>query len=311
MSPFDLWATREDRARQVNAKTIAGYRSVWTSWLNFLSDQGVKWEDATEGNVQAFIGGMTPRALSDDHPSTVSQRRYARVMADVYTHAKVCGLIRANPVRLDHPPVPESEASTSTFFRDEQYHALVQCLPDALDWHAVRNRAILACFLLDALSASEVASLTVADVNLDPEDGAKHPAEIRIGYVQIRGSQRRPAQSRTVRLAWKTTAAVSRWLHTREHVAKGTGNPLFVSTRGEASLTPKALMEICAEHVSRSLSSPSGTTIRWTHAGPTSLRNSCLLRWLEDGWPPDDVATRAGLSSPHRLSRLMRSSRRT
>ena len=293
--------------RRLNEKSVASYRSIWTRWLKYVGEQGVTWQDATWNNVLSFLGEMKPRAVTDDRPSTVSQRRYARVMSDVYTHAKVCELIRVNPVRLDDPLVPPSEDAESIYFRGDQYDALVQNLPDALNWQAIRNRAILACFLLDALSASEVVALTVDDVIRSNGDGARKVEQSRVAHAHVRGTDHRSAQARKVRLAWKTTSALAQWIRVREKVAEGKGKILFVSERGERTLTPKALNDICKEHVARSLASLGTLDIRWTHAGPTSLRNSCMLRWLEDGWPPKDVATRAGLSRASQLDRLLRS----
>lgn len=263
------------------------------------------WDKATGTTVLAFLGGMKPRAVTDSRPSTVSQRRYARVMSDVYMYARVSGLIGANPVPLDDPSVPRSEDAESIYFRGEQYQALVQNLPVALDWQAVRNRAILACFLLDALSPSEVIALTIDDVELSGDDDPQNVEQARDGHVSIRGTDQRVSQARKVRLAWQTVAALTHWLRMRKEMAKG--KILFFSQRGEQTLTTKALNDICNEHVTQSLASLGTLEIRWTHAGPTSLRNSCMLRWLEDGWSSTDVARRAGLSRPSQLDRLLRS----
>ncbi|MBH1957873.1 MAG: hypothetical protein I8H70_04225, partial [Burkholderiales bacterium] len=40
------------------------------------------------------------------------------------------------------------------------------------------------------------------------------------------------------------------------------------------------------------------------HAGPMTLRNSCIVRWLDAGLPEDEILARAGLREAQALLRL-------
>lgn len=208
-APFDLWIAQAHK-KPLAPRSVSSYRSMWSSWLKFLTPQGLSWDSAEQSVALRFLTSLKGRAYSDPRSSTVSKVRYATVLDKIYQHAKAAGLVAESPVRRNHSSLPKSESADSVFFRHEEYAALVDNLPVALTWQDARNRAVLACLLLDGLSGSEVAALRVGDVRLDGKKDAR--GRTRFIRLDIRATGGRPAQKRTVQLAWKTARAISEWL---------------------------------------------------------------------------------------------------
>ncbi|MDB5845497.1 MAG: hypothetical protein JWP79_2807, partial [Polaromonas sp.] len=81
------------------------------------------------------------------------------------------------------------------------------------------------------------------------------------------------------------------------------GTPLFVSRKKAGRLTPRALFHLANRHVNAVLGPRYPHTVL-AHAGPMTLRNSCIVRWLDAGLPEDDILARAGLRESQALLRL-------
>ena len=71
----------------------------------------------------------------------------------------------------------------------------------------------------------------------------------------------------------------------------------------EDRLTPRALFHLANRHVSATLGPRYPDTVL-AHAGPMTLRNSCIVRWLDAGLPEGEVLARAGLRESQALLRL-------
>ena len=84
----------------------------------------------------------------------------------------------------------------------------------------------------------------------------------------------------------------------------GANDPVFASQKGggATAVSAKAIFELANGFILETLGTryPEGLA----HAGPTTLRNSCIVRWLDEGMPEDDVVKQAGFLDAQALRRL-------
>ena len=115
----------------------------------------------------------------------------------------------------------------------------------------------------------------------------------------------RKAQDRRIALPHDATQAVLAWLSVRATLPlpQDAGTPLFVSRKKAGRLTPRALFHLANRHVNAVLGPRYPHTVL-AHAGPMTLRNSCIVRWLDAGEPEGDILARAGLRESQALLRL-------
>jgi integrase/recombinase XerC len=115
----------------------------------------------------------------------------------------------------------------------------------------------------------------------------------------------RKAQDRRITLPEEASTALLAWLTVRATLPlpQTADTPLFVSRKKAGRLTPRALFHLANRHVSATLGPRYPDTVL-AHAGPMTLRNSCIVRWLDAGLPEHEVLARAGLRESQALLRL-------
>jgi integrase/recombinase XerC len=132
-----------------------------------------------------------------------------------------------------------------------------------------------------------------------PEEGTAPPA------VSLELSGARAAQKRRIALEPQASSAVLAWLTLRATLPlpQSADSPLFVSRKKAGRLTPRALFHLANRHVSATLGPRYPDTVL-AHAGPMTLRNSCIVRWLDAGVPDEEILLRAGLQEAQALLRF-------
>ncbi len=328
---FKAWALCRAAQRKggLSPRSLASYHSLWTGWSDYLlSQKSLSWQEARSPDVRAYLEALNPRAQARGlvHVSTVTQRRYFRVLKKIYDFAVAEGWLESNPVDAGASVSP-TEQMDSLVFHAIDWSALLQALapppdltlkpPPELPWLAVRDLAILRLMTQAALTVAELAGLDMGDVQHPalgvahgvaelwptpqngPEGGAAQPA------VALELSGARAAQGRRVFLPDEAGAAVLAWLATRRALAlpEAADTPLFVSRKKAGRLTPRALFHLANRHISATLGPHYPHTVL-AHAGPMTLRNSCIVRWLDAGVPDTEILARAGLREAQALLRL-------
>lgn len=309
--------------RTLSEESVTSYRSVWDGWIAFTLERNLTWDTARSSDVRDFLLALPARASARGIiiPSTVTQKRYFRVLQEIYACACANGWI--DEVPTDHEAaVSKTEAHESLVFHRAHWQRLFAALPEARDppafgmaWAEVRNLALLLLMMQAALSVSELSALNIQDVHsprfhisenaslaLDPPhpsgETAPEPA-----MLHISGS--RPDQTRELVLSEPAQTSVMAWLGLRVHMAlhEGLQSPLFISRKGAGRLTPKTLFTLANAHIQNTLGPELGE-VALAHAGPMTLRNSCIVRWLDAGLPDSEVLRRAGLKDVQALGRL-------
>jgi len=323
---FKAWALERASQRKggLSPRSLASYHSLWAGWTEFLLAHGpLGWNDAKSADVRAYLEALSPRGQARGmlHVSTVTQRRYYRVLKKIYAFAAVQEWVADNPVDASASVSP-TEQMDSLVFHAIDWEALLQAVAPPIDpppqdqpWLEVRDQAILRLMMQCALTVAELAGLDMGDVQhprlgsargvgeLWPADEAQPGHAKDAVLLDLSGA--RKAQERRIALPEEASAAVLAWLTVRSTLPlpQDAATPLFVSRKKAGRLTPRALFHLANRHVSSTLGPRYPDTVL-AHAGPMTLRNSCIVRWLDAGLPDSDILARAGLRESQALLRL-------
>ena len=323
---FKAWALERaaQRKGRLSPRSLASYHSLWTGWTEYLlSNRSLRWHEATSLDVRAYLEALSPRAQARGlvHVSTVTQRRYYRVLKKIYTFAQAREWVADNPVDAGASVSP-TEQMDSLVFHALDWQALLDAVPPPADpppqdqpWLDVRDQAILRLMMQSALTVAELAGLDIGDVQhprlgavrgvgeLWPAQEAPSGENGPPAMLALNGA--RKAQDRRITLPPAVSQALLAWLTARAALPlpQDAGTPLFVSRKKAGRLTPRALFHLANRHVNAVLGPRYPHTIL-AHAGPMTLRNSCIVRWLDAGEPEGDILARAGLRESQALLRL-------
>jgi integrase/recombinase XerC len=323
---FKAWALERAAQRKggLAPRSLASYHSLWAGWTEYLlGHKALPWNEARSPDVRAYLEALNPRAQARGlvHASTVTQRRYYRVLKKIYDFAVAREWVDGNPVD-DSASVSATEQMDSLVFHAIDWDVLLQAVapprdppPPEQPWLEVRDQAILRLMMQAALTVAELAGLDLGDVR-HPRLGAVHgigelwPAQEMLAQtaepavmLDINGA--RPAQNRRVTLPEQASTALLAWLSVRATLPlpQAADTPLFVSRKKAGRLTPRALFHLANRHVVATLGPRYPNTV-FAHVGPMTLRNSCIVRWLDAGLPEDEILARAGLRESQALLRL-------
>ena len=326
---FDTWRAARllDRHRKpIGAAGLGQAEFIWGKWLAFCSVRGVAWQATSALDVQAFTQDIVPRKPGvAGGPSSVSLRRYWRILNDMYAHAVLSKLIEANPALGAMPAA--SEKTSSLALPPHMWALLQQGLPAGGAFKARRKRLALFLMMRCALTVSEIVNLTLGSVQAhagSPEEVAERlalaglplfeqevapgsplfsypalPPGSRTYALQLSGP--RPAQTRQLVLDSLTGEALADWLEVRAVGIAGPDDRLMVGSARGAAITPMGLYGMCQVHMARCLE---GYDI--AQMGPNTLRNTCIVRWLNQGVALPEILRRCGLKDTELVIRLQR-----
>lgn len=320
--PFTTWAAaRQARpSRPLSAESVNDYRFIWQAWCEFLAGLQVPWSAARPSDVHRFLSTLSASRSDRVLASSVTQSRYGRLLRDIYAHAVATGRITRNPVERQALPA-RTEIHESLVFNRSDWRLLLQNLPAAGPrWQSVRDASVLQVMAHMGLTVGEIRGLELGDVvapglrwieGLPALEPLTHPEEPG-ACLTVKGD--RTAQARDLPLEGTCATAFMAWLEVRCTLPcpLGPASPLFVSQKGAGALplSAKSLFLLANGHIQAALVEPgAGRKGRYSsdelaHAGPMTLRNSCIVRWLDAGVPEAQVLARAGLKDASSLRRL-------
>lgn len=321
---FAAWAAMRSviALRPLSADSIASYRSIWNGWCEFVATQNRSWNSANSNDVRGYIESLSASRTGKSNASPVTQKRYFRVLKEIYGCAVAGGWLDQNPV--DHDAlVSKSEQHDSLVFNRLDWAELYRHLPAVaelsdpkLPWQAVRDHSLLLTMMQAGLTVAELRDLSI--------DSVQHPrlvwttqgagvlslpfmpweaqSQSRM-LLTVQGE--RNAQSRTLALHTPCETAMFAWLSLRLSMPclQGPQSALYISQKIKSRLSPKSIFMVANHHILYSLRDRYGSD-ELAHAGPMTLRNSCIVRWLDAGLEDTDVLARAGLKDAQALRRL-------
>jgi site-specific recombinase XerD len=196
-----LFETEYMASRNFTPETRVHYKSDLSQLTSFLTEQGIgKPADVRLSHLTGFLAELDRRGYSG-----VSRRRKTASIKSFFRFLKVFDLITHNPSEQLTPP--EHESKEPRFLTAQEYQALLRACS-----HHPRDAAIIELLLQTGIRLSEVARLSVADIELparinrDPEN---------TGSIYIQGKGRK---SRTLPLNYKACRALKAWLSVRPDI---------------------------------------------------------------------------------------------
>ena len=291
---------------------------VWRHWLAFCTAHGVAWDAARSLDITRFCEAIGPRS-SLKKTSPVTQRRYWRVLRDLYAHALAGGLIEVNPAEGAQPPATERVPSLA--LSRPMWTALHEGLYAGFlggdDFKARRNRLALLLMMRAALTVRELVGLTLdcAQVCASSAEASAGLEPLFPGYT-LRVRKPGGGHERELQLDAPTSRALHYWLEVRPVglPALHPGSRLLVGDRIGRSIAPNGLYNICQAHLARCLvekgllamPNPIATIDpgALAHMGPNTLRNTCIAGWFNAGVPLQEIQRRCGFKDASVMSRL-------
>ena len=195
------FATGYMPARNLAARTREAYQQDVSELALFLEERGITdWTVVGLRDLNHFLADLERRGLA---PS--SRNRKAHAIKTFFKHLHRVDLLKDDPARgLIPPTVPRKEVRVLT--ADEYRSLLTQA-------NNVRDRAILVLFLQTGMRLTEVATLSLLDLDLP-----KRITKEEVGEVKLR---RKGATEQTIYIDSKTCEALSAWLKGRERMLAG------------------------------------------------------------------------------------------
>jgi site-specific recombinase XerD len=307
--------------RALSAESISAYRSIWNGWLAYLLDLGQDWDTAASEDARVFLENLAPSSPTKSSASSVTQKRYFRVLKEIYACAMANGWLEHNP--FDHDAkVASTEQMDSLVFNRNDWAELFRSLPVPTEviapdtpWQSVRDHSMLLMMMQAGLSVAELRSLNLDSVHSPRLTWTDGRPDLALPFLpwEPQASQRvrltiggaRKHQQRTLVLGDPNEAALLAWLQLRlqGRFVLSADSPLYVSQKRTARLSPKSIFTVANAHIRRSLAQRHSVD-ELAHAGPMTLRNSCIVRWLDAGLADSEVLERAGLKEAQALRRL-------
>lgn len=304
-----------DERDPIGPRGEPAYRYFWRTWSHYLTTgangsqpEALAWHAVRAEDVQGFLRSGPRARQAGARVSEITRRRYWRLLERIYDHALHRGWVGANPARaLAEPDVPPQEDPRGAILMPAVWQALQDMLdepaatPEPL---ALRNRAMLCCLVELALMPMELRGLTLAALRDQPFAAGGAPRRLRALQIEGPGLHQR----RCLALSARAGQALQDWLGARDRITRGAEvGALFCTAqaagpkgRGEmTSITLLTLVRALIEQAARRAGYPPPPRL-----GPQIIRNTCLVRWLNEGLPATEVAARAGLKSVKGLYHL-------
>lgn len=326
---FTSWAAarKEDasRPKPIGEQGLAQAQLVWNKWGEFLAARGKGWHDALPTDVAGFVDGIQARARqpgkTNPPTSPVTKRRYWRIVRDIYAFAVLSELLEENPAMGDNVKPAESERAESFVLPFHAWQSLTDQIPGGFTFKDRRNRLALLLMMRCALTAGEIVNLRLADATpvaekehqeatyglplLQPESPNWEVADSFSRYALQVSGRTDEAHSRTLFLDPRTSKAMHDWLQVRT-IGKAKkpahDEKLLVGATVGEKLTSRLLYNISASLFD---SSEEGKEIK-IRFGPNTLRNTCIVIWLNTGVTTTEVMRRCGAKDPGIVTRLLK-----
>ncbi len=264
---------RSLRARNKAPKTITAYLAGANQLVAYLDETNgpACSTDIRRTDVEGFITDLITR-LS---PATASVR-YRALQQWFKWMVEEEELDRSPMERMKPPHMPESPVP---ILSDDQLKALLASCTGT-DFVSRRDNAIIRTFLDTGMRVSELAGLTVADVDLD--------ANVAV----VVGQGRRP---RACPFGSKTAQALDRYVErTRTRHARAGESALWLGEKNKGPLTPNGIAQMVRRR---------GVEVGIPGLHPHQFRHTFSHQWLAAGGGEGDLMRLNGWKSRQMLTR--------
>ena len=257
------------RAAQRSPQTIANYTAGVRSFAEYVGD--LEPAEITASHVRRWLSYLTDRGAA---PKTISSRYQA--LRSFFDWLAAEAELDESPVRrVARPKVQEPEIRVPTL---EELRAVLATASNVRAFSDVRDAAVIRLWLDTGLRRSELAGLTVADVNVID------------GEVSVMGKGRKP---RTVAYGSATAKALGRYLRLRSRHPQSERAELWLGDRGRGPVDGASLYAMLTRRAARA-----GVTLH-----PHQLRHFFADAWLRENGSEGGLMRAAGWSNRSMLDR--------
>lgn len=244
--------------------TLAVYRAMWKSFLDYLAASGVVLSAAGGAELQEFLdSGLGTQRTRKRYLSLISLAFSEMVSVKARSDNPAESMLRQ--FREGPRPLPIALDTTE----EGQVRA---SLPDATTWKNARDRALLLLILDAGLRVGEITTLTLQSLHLD-----ESPA-----FVEVLGL----SDARLASIASRSLPDLKRWLELRA-MFEIPGDLVFPATRKGGALSPSTIYRMAAAVME-------AAGLKKSHQGPHVLRNTFAVRQLRNGRTLNFVRTAIG-----------------
>lgn len=257
---------RSLRARNRSPKTIKSYLEA----VHLLSEhaKGRDLISLRRSDIEAFLADQ----LAHHRPTTAAVR--FRSIQQLYRWAMEEELIAASPMTGLRPPtVPEEPVAVL----DPPSLSKLLASMNGRSFDDRRDTAIVRLFLDTGMRSSELASLSVTDIDLDQD------------VAVVLGKGRRP---RACPFGDKTGQAIERYLRERSKHRLARNGALWLGARGV--MTDNGIRQMLRRRAKQA---------GLDHLHPHMFRHTFAHRWLSEGGQEQDLMRLAGWKSREMLAR--------
>jgi site-specific recombinase XerD len=259
---------------QRSPRTIASYTSgvrAFAAWLALNAPGVAVPDEVTPSHLRAWLAELTERGAA---PKTVGARYQA-------VRALFAWLVKeeeasASPVlRVERPKLVEPEIRIPTI---DELRAVLATASDRKSFRDVRDAAIIRLYLDTGLRRSELAGLTVADLDLIAAEAS------------VMGKGRKP---RRVAFGRATATALARYMRLRGRHPQSYRPELWLGDRGRGPVNGASLYTMLIRRAEQA-----GVKLH-----PHQLRHYFADSWLKEGGSEGGLMRAAGWSSRQMLDR--------
>lgn len=263
---------RSLRARNLSAQTVLTYKAAIEQLTGWLGCHGDPAPDAvTRADVETWIAH-----LLDTRSAATASNRYRAVQQFWSWCLDEQEVDRSPMERMKPPTVPEAPVPVLT---EDQLRALLKTCAGRT-FVDRRDTAIIRMFVDTGMRLSELAGLTLADVDLDDS------------VALVMGKGRRP---RACPFGNKTTMAADRYLRERARQPRIGGVQAFwISEKGRGPLLSNGVAQMLKRR---------GGLVGMPGLHPHQLRHTAAHGWLAAGGSEGDAMRLFGWRSRQMLSR--------
>ena len=257
-------------ARNLSARTRKEYKNDLADLVAFLAQRGVtKADDVSLRDLESYQAEMDRRGYK---PSTRQRKTYA--IKSFFRFLEHHGVIAENAASGLVPPRPEKREPR--FLSEEEYRRLLRVCS-----HEPRDAAVVELLLQTGMRLSELAGLTVTDVEI-PKRITRNPDNT--GTVRV---LRKGGKTQLIPLNYKACQALAAWLKVRPEVDH---DALFV-TKFKAPMSPRAIQYRVTKYLDEAgIKGASVHTLRHTMATHHVARGTDL-KTIQETLGHADLAT--------------------
>ena len=260
-------------SRNYAQRTRETYQDDIEDLARFLEEQGITdWKVVDLRDLQRYLAELERRRFA-----STSRNRKAHTIKTFFKFLYQDNVSGSPAAQLVPPTVEQND--DIRVLTDEEYHAVLAQVSK------VRDRAILVLFLQTGMRISELANLTIPDLDIPKKIKKDEVGEIKV--------IRKGGKRKTIFINWKTCEAVTAWIKERKQMLTGVEpqpDTLFIN-KLRTPLSVRSIRRLVKKYFAwANITNATVHTLRHTSA-THYLANGADLKSVQEMLGHDDIRT--------------------